>query len=301
MDLRRLELFLAVVDHGGFSAAARAIHVAQPSISLAVKELERELHCELLVRSRHGVVPTAAGDALVGPARRAIRELENARDAVGAVTGLRAGHLDLASLPTLAADPLAALVGHFRRDHPAVTVRLSAPAGPDELADAIRAGSAEIGVTESGAHNQGLVEIAIATQGLVLVTPPDSGGPDAPVPLAALASVPLVLTAPGTSLRRNVEEGLAAAGVRPTLAVESAQRDALVTLVAKGAGASLLPPSLADAAVALGAIVRATEPVLTREVAIVHRGTPPSPAGDRFLELARPTRSLRYSAEFLAP
>ncbi|MGZ4676665.1 MAG: LysR family transcriptional regulator, partial [Acidimicrobiia bacterium] len=100
MDMRKLELFVAVVDAGGFTAAAAAVHVAQPSISLAVRELERELRTPLLVRSRRGVELTAAGRALLGPARRALREVANAAAAVDEVIGLRAGRLDVASLPT---------------------------------------------------------------------------------------------------------------------------------------------------------------------------------------------------------
>ena len=55
----------------GASRPWPAVHVAQPAVSLAVKELEREVGAELLVRSRHGVTLTAAGSALVGPARQA--------------------------------------------------------------------------------------------------------------------------------------------------------------------------------------------------------------------------------------
>jgi DNA-binding transcriptional LysR family regulator len=127
MDLRRLRLFLAVVDEGGFTAAARAQHTAQPGVSLAVRELEQELGTPLLVRSRAGVQLTAAGEALVGPARQALRDVDTAAAAVAAVTGLVAGRLDVASLPTLAADPMADLVGRFRRAHPGVLVRLAGP------------------------------------------------------------------------------------------------------------------------------------------------------------------------------
>ena len=88
MDLRRLRLFLAVVDHGGFTAAAAAIHVAQPALSLGVRELERELGATLLVRSRKGVVLTPAGEALVEPARQALRDVDIAVAAVEAVTGM---------------------------------------------------------------------------------------------------------------------------------------------------------------------------------------------------------------------
>src|SRR5688500_8836337 len=138
MDLRRLRLFLAVVDEGGFTAAARAVHVAQPAVSLAVRELEEELGAPLLVRSRQGVTLTPAGEALAAPARQALRDVEIAAAAVAAVTGLVAGRLDVASLPTMAADPLADLVGAFRRAHPAVQVRLAAPNDAEEVAAAVR-------------------------------------------------------------------------------------------------------------------------------------------------------------------
>src|SRR5690349_5659751 len=145
MDLRRLRLFIAVAEHGGFTAAADEVHVAQPAVSLAVRELEQELGAALFTRSRAGARLTAAGEALLGPARQAIRDVEHAADAVAAVTGLVRGHLDLASLPTLAADPVAELVGRFRREHPGVTVRLGAPLDVDDLAAAVRSGEAEVG------------------------------------------------------------------------------------------------------------------------------------------------------------
>ena len=142
MDLRRLRLFLAVVDNDGFTAAAEAEHVAQPAVSLAVKELEAEVGTPLLVRSRHGVRLTVAGEALVPPARQALRDVETAAAAVAAVTGLVAGRLDVASIPTLAADPLADLVGAFRRRHPAVRVRLLAPNDLADVTQAVRSGEA---------------------------------------------------------------------------------------------------------------------------------------------------------------
>ncbi len=285
MDLRRLRLFLAVADEGGFTAAAAAEHVAQPAVSLAVRELEDELGAALFVRSRAGAVLTPAGQALLGPARQALRDVEHAAAAVAAVTGLVAGHLDVASLPTLAADPVAELVGRFRRDHPKVTVRLGAPLDVDELADAVRTGAAEVGVTEQGPANAGLTEVAIGHQELFAVSP-GRGGPTTPLRLDRLAGVPLVLSPRGSSLRVAVESALIAAGTRPEVGVEAAQRDALIPLVLAGAGTTFLPDTLARAAGRLGASVRPTRPRLRRTIAVVHRPGAPGPAAARFLELA---------------
>jgi DNA-binding transcriptional LysR family regulator len=110
MDSNRLRHFLAVVDHGGFTVAAQAVYVSQPALSLAVKELETELGVALFTRSGRRVQLTPAGAALLDPARQVLRDLENGQAAVEAVAGLRAGNMTMASLPTLAADPLAPLV-----------------------------------------------------------------------------------------------------------------------------------------------------------------------------------------------
>ena len=288
MDLRRLRLFLAVVDEGSFTAAAATAHVAQPAVSLAVRELEVELGAALLVRSRRGARPTPAGDALVGPARQAVRDIENAAAAVAAVTGLVAGRLDLASLPTLAADPVADLVGQFRRAHPSVTVRLGAPLDLAELADDVRSGAAELGITDGGPTNRRLEEVPLGEQELVAVSPP--GGSTRAVRLDQLARVPLVLSPAGTSMRDIVETALAEAGVTAEVAVETAQRDALIPLVLAGAGTTFLPATLARAAGHLGATVRLTVPRLRRLLVVVHRPGPLGPAATRFLELAVATR-----------
>lgn len=289
MDLRRLRLFLAVVDEGGFTAASRAVHVAQPAVSLAVKELERELGTELLVRGRAGVALTTAGEALVPLARHALRDVDNAVAAVAAVRGLVAGRLDLATLPTLAADPVADLVGRFRRRHPGVTVRLAAPNDTDELADAVRSGTSEVGITDEGPATAGLAVHPITDQLLFAVSPPVGRGqraPTGPLRLARLPGTPLVLTPPGSSLRAVVDAAAAAAGVVPDVAVETGQREALIPLVMAGAGTTFLPPTLARAAERLGAAVRPTTPPLRRGVAVVHRPGPVGPAGAAFLALA---------------
>jgi LysR family carnitine catabolism transcriptional activator len=274
MDLRRLRLFVAVAEQGGFTAAAEAVHVAQPAVSLAVRELEQELGATLVT--------------LLGPARQALRDVEHAAEAVAAVTGLVAGHLDLACLPTLAADPVAELVGRFRSAHPGVTVRMGAPQDLTELAEAVRKGAADVGITERGAANEGLEEITIAEQELLAVGPPAPrrDRSTGPLRLDRLDAVPLVLSPTGSSLRDAVDLALEEVGARPDIGVETAQRDALIPLVLAGAGTTFLPDTLARAAERLGAVVRRTRPRLRRTIAIVHRPGDPGPAARRFLSLA---------------
>ena len=307
MDIRQLSYVLAVVDHGSFTNAAEALQIAQPSLSQGIRGLEAELGIELFVRRARPVRLTAAGQALVEPARRAVRDLDTARAAVGAVRGLSGGHLDLVSLPTLSIDPVAGIVGRFRQAHPDVVVRLLEPEDTADVANLVRAGACELGICDLPLPDPaGLLAHELATQGYQVVLPPQPRGrPATPRPgsgsahgpgrlerrmsLAELADLALVTTPPGTSTRRVVDEALASIGRTTRVAVESDHRESLIPLVLAGAGVTVVPDSLVAAARGQGAVVVALDRPLTRDIAIIHRDGPLSPAARAFFDLAEST------------
>lgn len=290
MDLRRLGLFLAVVDEGGMTRAAASRHVSQPSVSQAIRELEAEVGTPLFHRVGRGLVLTAAGEVLVGPARQTLRDVDTARAAVDAVAGLTGGHLDLGALPTLAVDPLATLVGRFRVAHPDVSIRLADPGDSDELAALVGSGACELGLTVGSGEREraaGLEIVALGRQDLLAVLPPGTRVPGRTIGLARLAEFPLVAAPAGTATRLQFEEAFAGVGTSPHVAVTAAQREAILPLVLAGAGATLFPRPLAEQGAALGAVVVPVTPRLSREVVLVHRPGPLSPAAGAFVALAR--------------
>jgi LysR family transcriptional regulator, carnitine catabolism transcriptional activator len=287
MESRRLRHFLAVADHGGFTAAAQAAYVSQPALSLAVKELEAELGASLFIRSGRTVRLTAAGEALVGPARQVLRDLETGEAAVAAVAGLTAGYLTMACLPTLVADPVAPLVGNFRRRHAGIRIDLAAPEDTSELIEMVTSGSSELGVTEDHDIPPDLTSHPLGQQTLVLILPPGTPHTDGdPISLTELDDTPLVVAPTGTSTARLLMEAFAAAQRSPTVAVATAQRDAIVPLVVAGAGAALVPLSLAQTARGSGALVARPVPPIVRQLALIHRPGPQSPAAAAFVDLA---------------
>lgn len=113
MELRELRAFVAVVEEGGLSAAARRLHVSQPSLTQIVNALERELGVQLLTRTNTGATPTDAGMTLVAEARAVLARYEQAVAAVarhGTAGGgvLRLG-IPLELPPDLLAAPFADL------------------------------------------------------------------------------------------------------------------------------------------------------------------------------------------------
>ncbi|MGP0030236.1 MAG: LysR family transcriptional regulator [Acidimicrobiales bacterium] len=287
MDSRKLRHFLAVADHGGFTAAAQAVYVSQPALSLAVKELEAEVGTALFVRRGRTVRLTAAGEALIGPARQVLRDLETGQAAVAAVAGLTAGNLTLASLPTLVADPLAPLVGAFRRQFSGIRVDLAAPEDTGELIEMVVSGSSELGVTEDHDIPGELESRRLGRQQLILILPPGTPHINGDrIGLADVVDIPFVVVPPRTSTSRLLTEAFAAVDRSPTVAVVTAQRDAIVPLVVAGAGAALVPTALAEAAGASGAVLARLDPPIERELALVHRAGSLSPAAARFTAMA---------------
>src|SRR6266700_2101184 len=101
MNLRQLRYVVATADHGTMTSAAQALYVAQPALSRAIRELERELGIELFARSGRGVVLTVAGEEVVRQARIAL-EATDAIEALSAARGNgRGAELRIAATATL--------------------------------------------------------------------------------------------------------------------------------------------------------------------------------------------------------
>ncbi len=291
MDERRLRYFIAVVEERGITRAATRLRVAQPSLSQAIRALEAELGVELFHRLGRGVRLTAAGEELVGPARQALRAIEHARNAVTGVAELRTGRVELAALPTLAVDPMAKLIGRFRELYPGVQVRVLEADSAAGVGSLVRDGACELGAAHLTRPTDRLIARPLGEQELLFVLPPRAAPHDRrPMRARELAETPLVLSPPDTSTRILLEQALAAVGVTPNVAVETAAREAVVPLVLAGAGAALLPAPLAREAERRGAVIRPARPAITRPIGLIHREGPLSAAARAFLTLATVVR-----------
>ena len=286
MDEKRLRYFLAVVEERGVTRAASRLHVSQPSLSQTLRALEGELGVELFHRVGRGLKLSAAGQALIGPAREVLSAIDTARGAVGEVAEVLAGTLQIAALATLAVDPLAELIGRFRREYPGVVVRVQEPDSTAGVGAMVREGVCELGFARLPLPREDLRAHELGRQELLFVLPPETPLPGSGALAAAtLRDIPLVVSPPGTSTRMLLEQALEAVGVTPRIAVEMDAREAIVPLVLAGAGAALLPAPLAREAGRRGAVVRAARPRIVRRIGLVHREGKLSPAARAFVGL----------------
>ena len=245
MDRRHLEYFLAVAEAGSFTRAAARLTIAQPSLSHSVRALERELGVALFERRGRGVLLTVAGEALVGPARRTLRSFSLAAGAVRGSGEGGFGRLVVTTNTLWSMDPLARLLGAFRRVRPAVQVVVLDPVRRSDVLEAVGSGEADLGLLAGTAPAGRLRSRRVAEQELVAVVARGLTGVSAPVTMAELVPHGLVSTPPGNVLRGYVDELLEQAGLAAGVAVETPHLASIVPLVAAGAGVAVLPSGLA--------------------------------------------------------
>src|SRR3954451_6590024 len=100
MNLRDLQYLVALADHRHFGRAAEACFVSQPTLSTQIKKLEHELGVELIERNPRGILPTQAGNRVVGRARVVLAEVDSIRDIARQAQDPESGSLRLGLFPT---------------------------------------------------------------------------------------------------------------------------------------------------------------------------------------------------------
>ncbi len=212
-DLGALELLLAVVRLGSVGRAAAELGVTQPAASARIRSMERQLGVELLDRSPRGSTPTAAGTLVAGWAQQVV-DAATALDAgVAALRHDQDARLRVVASLTVAEYLVPAWLVALRAHRPGTAVTLRT-ANSTAVAEAVRAGEADLGFVEGTRTPAGLHGSVIAADRLVVVVAP--GHPWARrrsgVTGAELAATPLILREEGSGTREVLDRALAAHG-----------------------------------------------------------------------------------------
>ena len=168
-----LALFRAVAEAGGFSRAAKNVHVSQPAISMQIAELEESLGTALFDRLPRGVRLTDAGQTLLGYAQRINTLEEEAARAMRELRGLARGRLALGASTTIGSYLLPRILGDFRRRHPAVELHLTI-ANTDEIKNRLIDRTLDLGLTEGNPpQDEALGARVFSGDDLIVIAPPN--------------------------------------------------------------------------------------------------------------------------------
>ncbi len=294
MELRQLELFVAVAEERHFTRAATRCSISQSALSTSIRTLERELDVPLFTRTTRAVDLTEAGRALLDEARRTLAAAAAARAAVRDVQGGLRGTLRVGGIATGSLIDQAALLAEFGRRHQNVELMYTRDLS-DLLVPRVSRGTLDLAFVAL-AHTvpQDLQVIELATEPVVFVCRADH-------PLAARRSVPpaaiadeLFVSAPeGSVAREMLAAVIGVAGNAPHVPYETNDLDMMLGMVREGLATTVLPRSFVNGRPDLS-LVRVTDKRMTSTIALLAQTADRlSPPGAAFLDLVVASRALR--------
>lgn len=243
MDLRQLQAFVAVIDYGSFTSAARALHTVQSNISTHVARLETELGAVLIDRATGK--PTQEGEAVLARARRIERELEALEADVGSLYGTPRGTVKIGIIGTTARWLTPALVELAAERTPDISLIIS-DGTTTSIISRLLSDSIDIGVSALPVDDPEIRTTALFDEEDIVIAP--DSHPLAQmenVTLADLAAHPLLMAAPGTPFRQETDAAFRAAGLRPQPQVEIDGIRLLASLAFQGFGVAIVPATAA--------------------------------------------------------
>ncbi|UXU74942.1 MULTISPECIES: LysR family transcriptional regulator [unclassified Paracoccus (in: a-proteobacteria)] len=238
----KLSMFMVLARAGHFGRAAEELGITQPSLSSAIKALEEQLGVQLVRRGSRYQGLTPEGERVLDWARRIVGDARAMQAEMQARRKGVSGRLRIGVIPT-AMPRIAELTGPFLRRHPNAAVSILSRSS-DEIRDQIEALELDAGVTYLDSEPLGRVHsLALYRETYCLIDRSEARGP---VGWAEAATRPLCLLTPDMQNRRIVTRHLVEAGADAMPRVESTSMLAILSHVATGEWAAILPRALAQ-------------------------------------------------------
>jgi len=240
MELIQLEYFRVLGRLQHVTRAAERIGIAQPTLSRAIGRLERELGVALFERRGRSVALSGYGTAFLSYVERALDEIGDGLTHVSKMSRADDPTISLGFLRTLGPRLVPDLARRFKLEHPSARFDYG-EGGRDSLLERLFAGSSTFCITVS-TDNARVDWQPIGKQDLVVIVAPNHRfAKRKSVALAELAGEPFAMFRDDVPVRRQILDLLAAAGVKPNIASESAQSGSIFGLVSTGEGVSIVP------------------------------------------------------------
>lgn len=270
LSLDHLRTLVAATDLGSLSAAANALHLAPPTVTVHIADLEARLGGALLVRGRGPAVPTAMGRAFIARARRLLAEADEAEQEARRHSAGEQGTVRLGASTGAIAHLLPQALERLARQRPGIEVQALILTSQDSMAR-LAAGTLDIAIVALPQAATLQVQVAPWRRDPVLAFLPAAWDAPKRVTPKWLVDKPLILNDATTRLSRMTGEWFAAAGLQAKARMELNYNDAIKSLVAAGYGAALLPHEAHAPPPEKRIATRPLSPALWRELGIATR------------------------------
>jgi DNA-binding transcriptional LysR family regulator len=273
MELGQLEAFLQVASHRSFSKAAEVLFLTQPSVTARIQSLEKELGEEMFERSGRSVRLTDAGNTFLSYAQRALKEVQEGRDALEALRKTEVGSLRMGSALTISAYVLPKILKTFRARFPGVEVSVRTGRS-DQVLDMVLNDEVQVGLVRSLVHPE-IETVHLYDDEVVLVT--DNSHPFARTKTARIEDVArqsLIFFDRASSYYGLIHGFFRDAGIVPRHTMELDSMEATKMMVEEGLGIAILPRVAVERELKLGILVEVEitgVPRVKRQIAMIYR------------------------------
>jgi LysR family nitrogen assimilation transcriptional regulator len=244
MELKQIESFVRVAELGSFTKAAAALGMPQPLLSRHVRQLEVELHQNLLIRNGRGVSLTEAGTVMLEHGRGILHQVALAQEELGSVRGALAGKVSIGLPPSLSKLVTVPLTLAFRKALPQAQLSLSEGFSV-VMVESLRAGRLDMAVLYNPPPSPELEMTLLHEDALILIAGKKSTHSSVKLKptmtLAALAELPLILPSRPNAFRLLIETEMLRVNCKPQIALEIDGLNAILELVKEGLGYAILP------------------------------------------------------------
>lgn len=248
MELHQLRYFVEVARQKNFSRAAEVCHVAQPSLSQQLKKLEEELGQPLIRRSRQGALLTEFGESMLPQALLVLSGVRNMREEANIGNDEFAGRVSLGAIPTVAPYLLPQLIQRAVQHYPTMELSI-AETTTGELVSQLREGSVDFALLSPpfDGEQEMVVDFLQDDELLVVLPRAHELANKRLLKLRDLSEFPMVLMKDVHCLSRQSISLCEASGLKPRVALESAQMETVVSMVEAGMGFSFVPKMAKEA------------------------------------------------------
>ncbi|WP_028035406.1 LysR substrate-binding domain-containing protein [Chelativorans sp. J32] len=271
MELKQLKYLLSVSELGSFSKAAVVLSVAQPVLSRHIRSLEEELGVELLHRTGRGIVVSDAGKVVVDHARSIMASIGAISADIDTLRSDPSGRISIGMPPTAGSVLTAPLIERFHEEYP--RIRLKVQEGySGHVLEWLSTGRIDVAILYNAPKTSTLMTEPLIEEELLLVGPGRERcmAMNGPVSGEQLAELPLILPSHPHGLRVLVESLLGARKIYPNVEYEIDSLSAVVNMVERGVGYTILPYASVNSKVEDGAlrVTSIIEPRMTRHLVL---------------------------------
>jgi len=257
MNFHQLHIFYTVAEKGSFSAAAQALHMTQPAVTMQIQSLEDYFGTKLLHRSTKKIELSEAGRTLLPHAKRSVELVRQTDEAMSAFTQMLQGRLQLGASLTIGEYVLPRMLGPFARQYPDISIVMKVM-NTTQIMDDILKHQLNFGLIEAPVHHPDMIVEPVMQDELKLIVPAGHALADrGEVELEDVLNYAFVLREKGSGTRQVMEDQLQKRNIDPqdiNVVMELGSTGAVKSAVEAGVGITMLSPSSVQHELALGLV-----------------------------------------------